>query len=490
MFIEVLSKTREVSSRSIWPSKQKYFKSHYYIYSVHNYAMAEDSGSSEVSFNDVVPLPFRILFIIQLGVYLWYLIIYFCTYYSKLNILHLLNLSYSSHNYAQLDDRLPGTGEFATTVNAERVENQVLLKGVWSNLRSISIYNFIGYSIYLIAQLKYDDPEKENTNPIIVLLYKGTPIVCFLYLFFRLFYQSSSNTSSQSIGQYRVFTTIKRVLLGNINSSTMRTNDILISDTLTSYSKVINDFGLFVWGTYYSSGTPYNIKLEFVILCIPTFIRIKQCWYEYRSTKKLLHFLNLLKYSTAVGPLIVNLLIKTTLKVLSPDNNEQLRENEILARLTKLNAWWYFFSVINSTYTFIWDVKMDWDFGLFDVFFKSQKVSNYRILRPAHQLIYGNIVGYYCIILIDFILRFLWVLKLFIRNEVEDLYMVNKMGAFLFGSDAFSLGYLVVEILEIFRRWLWCFVKLESDWVKLQSVNNLENIEMTNTETKESQRWD
>ncbi|CUM48672.1 unnamed protein product [Debaryomyces tyrocola] len=447
--------------------------------------MANQSEASGVHFNDFVPLPFRILFIIQLGVYLWYSIIYLCTYCSRLNILELLNLSYSSHNYTQLDRRLPSTGEYETTLAAERIENQLLLKGVWTTLRSITLYNFVGYCLYLVIQLKYDDPEQENQNAIVSFLYKMIPVVVFLYIFFKVFYQSGSKTTSKSIGQYRVYTTIKRILLGRINSTTMRTNDILISDTLTSYGKVINDFGLFVWTNYYTSESPYNIKLEFIILCIPTFIRIKQCWYEYSSTKNMLHFLNMVKYTTAIGPLIIKLLIKMTLQTLSPDNNEQLKENEVLVRLTKLNAWWYFCSVLNSTYTFIWDVKMDWGFGLFDIFFKSNKLGNYTLLRPSHQLIYGNIFGYYCVILIDFILRFLWIFRLFITNEVENRFMVNKLGAFLFGSDSFSLGYVVVEVLEIFRRWLWCFIKLESDWVKLQETINPDDIEMTNIDKRD-----
>lgn len=448
--------------------------------------MANQSEASGVHFNDFVPLPFRILFIIQLGVYLWYSIIYLCTFYSRLNILELLNLSYSSHNYTQLDRRLPSTGEYETTIPAERIENQLLLKGVWTTLRSITLYNFVGYCLYLVIQLKYDDPEQGKQNAIVSFLYKMIPVVVFLYLFFKIFYQSGSKTNAKSVGQYRVYTTIKRILLGRINSTTMRTNDILISDTLTSYGKVINDFGLFVWANYYKSESPYNIKLEFIILCIPTFIRIKQCWYEYSSTKNMLHFFNMVKYTTAIGPLIINLLIKMTLQTLSPDNNEQLKEDEVLVRLTKLNAWWYFCSVLNSTYTFIWDVKMDWGFGLFDIFFKANKIRNYTLLRPSHQLVYGNIIGYYCVILIDFILRFLWIFRLFITNEVENRFMVNKLGAFLFGSDSFSLGYVVVEVLEIFRRWLWCFIKLESDWVKLQVTINPDDVEMTNIDKRDT----
>lgn len=437
--------------------------------------MAEESGTTALVLDNVVPLPFRILFSIQLGVYLWYLVVYFCTRHSRLNILQLLNLSYSNHNYSQLDHHLPSTGEFQATIPADRAENQLLIKGIWNANKAIAIYNSLGYFFFMMIQLKYDINNEDTNNIIISFIYHIIPIISLVAIVVKVFCKPNINT--KSIGQFRVYTSVKRILLGRINSSTMRTNDILISDTLTSYSKVLNDIGLFLW-TYYYSKDPYSIHIEFIILCIPTMIRMKQCWFEYTTTKKVPHLLNMIKYSTALGPLLINLLIKMTLRVLAPNNNEQVEKDDVLPRLNSLNSWWYFFAVLNSTYSFIWDVKMDWGFGLFNFGSAAQKVSNFTLLRPSHQLVYGSIPGYYCIIFIDFVLRYLWVFKLYIIGNTSQETLINKVAAFLFAGDSLSAGYLTVEILEIFRRWLWCFIKLESDWVKLQETSTFEDIEL------------
>ena len=141
---------------------------------------------------------------------------------------------------------------------------------------------------------------------------------------YKLFFKNSYS----SPGQIRIFTTIKRIIRGNINSQTMRTNDILISDSLVSYSRVINDLGLVIWNYWFDSNIGYNYKFESMILSIPTWIRIKQCWYEYKLTGKTQHLFNLIKYSTGLGPLLINVLLKRML--LNATEQEKPVENYYL----------------------------------------------------------------------------------------------------------------------------------------------------------------
>ena len=42
---------------------------------------------------------------------------------------------------------------------------------------------------------------------------------------------------------------------------------------------------------------------------------------------------------------------------------------ELLLKLNHLNNWLYFALAVNSTYSFIWDIKMDWHLELFDGLF-------------------------------------------------------------------------------------------------------------------------
>ncbi|KAG7661158.1 ERD1 [[Candida] subhashii] len=428
----------------------------------------QQGETQQILFNDFIPLPFRILFLIQLGTGFWFVLVTLCFNFTSLNILQLLNLSYTSHNYVQLHERVLTSvvhGEFATTVPAENQENSRLIRGIWNDFKSIAIVNTICWILFKLT------PDQE----LFKFVKHGIPVVAFGYLIYRLFYRST-NTS----GQIRMYTTMKRILLGGINSMTMRSNDILISDSMVSYAKVLNDFGLYIWNYYYSSEIPYNYHLEFGILCIPIAIRMRQCWVEYKLTNQDQHIYNLIKYATGLGPLLVNVLIKSTLL---HDNDSGEREI-LMNKLTNLNRWWYFTSAINSTYSFIWDVKMDWNLELFDFLFQFNKKTNpyYRFQILRNRLAFDNKAIYYIIIVVDFILRFIWILKLFIINEemkMDNIPYLYIFSTFLFGYDAYSFGYTVIELLEIYRRWFWCFIKLESDWIKLKiNESEYEEIEL------------
>lgn len=423
-----------------------------------------------VTFVGLVPLPYRILLTLQIGLAFWYILVSYFYRSKYINILQLLNLSYSSHNYSTLDTidhaSTAVSGEFHTTIPADIKENGQLLAGIRSTIKQTLIPNVISFIFIKFVQLNFVI-DNDEPHVIAMLIFNIVPLVTILYTLVKLFgYSNSFN----AYGQYRTYTTVKRILLGGINSATMRTNDILISDSLTSYSKILNDFVLFVWMSSYSSIKPYSIKLEFFILIIPGLIRMKQCWFEYKLTNQRQHFFNLLKYSSGLYPLFIALLIKTNLQYINPNaEKDDLDQLQIIQHLRKLNFFWYVASIVNSTYSFIWDIRMDWGFQLFEPVFNFNKNINFHVLRPSSLLVFKNLYVYYAVILIDFVLRYLWIFKLFIvREPIEKFSKFNHLGQFLFGNDIFSFGYFTVEFLEIFRRWLWCFFKLESDWIKLQ----------------------
>lgn len=389
---------------------------------------------SDLIFDTIIPLPYRILFLIQLGHLLWYLIVYGCYIINHMNVLQLINMSYSSHNYSQLGEHLQ-LGELATITNAEFKENDRLLMGIWSNLKIISINTILSFVTYKAFQFFFD-------QPVIHLI----PLFTILLISYKIFIKSE-----KSVGKLRIFSTMKRILLGNINSHQMRTNDILISDSLVSYAKVLNDIGIFIWH-YFVSEANYNNLMEFLVLCSPSFIRIRQCYNELSLTGQQSHLLNLIKYASGILPIFMNFLIKWNI-----DGD--------VATLKSLSNAWYVFLFITSTYSFIWDVKMDWGFNTIDYLLGN----NSYIIRNPNKLVYRKPV-YFSAIFLDFVLRYLWVLKLCIGQELT----IQRVGQFLFGYDAFSFGYCLIETLEIFRRFMWCFFKLENDWFKLET-----DIEMT-----------
>lgn len=106
-----------------------------------------------------------------------------------------------------------------------------------------------------------------------------------------------------------------------------------------------------------------------------------------------------------------------------------------------------FFVALNSFYSFYWDVAKDWDLNLFSSSAKrnnSEHPYGLRLNRHFH----ANIM-YYAAIVINFLLRFTWILKLSPHldhfNDLEG-------------------GIFTMQILEVFRRWIWIFLRVEAEW--------------------------
>lgn len=404
---------------------------------------------AETSLNEVLPLPFRVALLFQLGVHLWYAMVWVCYRVYDVNCLALLDLSYSSHNYA-LDGQNTGLvyGELATILPAELKENLSLLLGIKAT--GSKLFSALAFSLVCYWLCKaVISPEFFLFAPIVNLLFLFITVYSF-YVVFR---------PGKTIGQQRVHSSIKRILIGNINSATMRTNDIFFSDTLTSYAKVLNDLMCFVWITFVTSDSLYNTRVEALVLAFPQLVRMKQCYYEYKVCNQRQQMFNFFKYAALLGPILVNMLIKLNMLRLA-STGETTTDS-----LDRLNTWWYISSTVSSLYLFVWDVRMDWGYGLFE-FYKSRR--HYEPLRVG-RLVFGRRAIYFSIIFIDFVLRFIWLFKMFVIVETEiELGLRHRVGNFLFGYNFLLLGYLILETLEIFRRWLWCFLKWEHDLSKLQ----------------------
>ena len=117
------------------------------------------------------------------------------------------------------------------------------------------------------------------------------------------------------------------------------------------------------------------------------------------------------------------------------------------------------FVLINSFYSFYWDVAKDWDLTLFS--------SNRDRHDPEHP--YGLRRNryfhakqmYYIAIGIDFFLRCTWSIKLSPHldhfNDLEG-------------------GIFSMEFLEVIRRWMWIFFRVETEWVRNNKGPALDDI--------------
>lgn len=106
------------------------------------------------------------------------------------------------------------------------------------------------------------------------------------------------------------------------------------------------------------------------------------------------------------------------------------------------------FVLINSFYSFYWDVAKDWDLTLFSPSERDNLEYPYGLRR--HRFFHANEI-YYGVIAMDLMLRCTWSLKL---SPHLDHFNDLEGGIFL------------MEALEVFRRWVWIFFRVETEWGK------------------------
>ena len=96
---------------------------------------------------------------------------------------------------------------------------------------------------------------------------------------------------------------------------------------------------------------------------------------------------------------------------------------------------------MSTLYTYSWDIRMDWRLGKC-----AHKGLRYRML-------YNSKSFYYVAIILDAVLRFLWVVSL-----------APKGGSTFFGTTSFYLDPFL-GALEISRRGMWSIIRMESQQI-------------------------
>lgn len=242
---------------------------------------------------------------------------------------------------------------------------------------------------------------------------------------------------------------LKRVLIGSIDRD-LRFGDLLLSDALTSYAKVLADLWItacmfFSPNITTTSKPDRNCGGTFIVplvIALPSIIRLRQCIIEYLRapksavTERRNHLLNSLKYSSAF-PVIILSAFQRGYDPATP----HLLSQASLSRL------WVLFVIINSFYSFYWDVAMDWDLSLFSSKDRSNPehpwgLRQTRMFKPATL--------YYVAIVLNLLLRTTWSFRL--SPHLDHL-------------QELEVGIFVMQALEVFRRWMWTFLRIEKEWV-------------------------
>lgn len=99
---------------------------------------------------------------------------------------------------------------------------------------------------------------------------------------------------------------------------------------------------------------------------------------------------------------------------------------------------WIFFAVLSTLYSFVWDIKKDWNLG----------DTRYRFLRE--KLIFKKDQWYYAAIVSDFGLRCMWVFT--ISGSVVNHFDIKR--------EAFKF---LIYLLEVIRRCIWNLLRMENE---------------------------
>lgn len=248
-------------------------------------------------------------------------------------------------------------------------------------------------------------------------------------------------------GRRRFLATLRRISIGGLaEPRDGKFGDIILADALTSYAKIIADLFvalcMFVTPGYSATGRPDRSlpgNLVPFLVAIPSLIRLRQCLIEYFRVRRApyhpasgwggQHLANALKYSTAF-PVII---LSTMLSRGPPSSSLKLA--------------WFCASLLNSLYTFYWDVAKDWDLTLFD---SKERNSPEHPTGLRRRIVFPPWT-YYAVIVGDFVLRFSWAFRL---------------GPGLTRLPDGEGTVFLLQALEVFRRWVWIFFRIETEWVR------------------------
>ncbi|CAA6657777.1 unnamed protein product [Spirodela intermedia] len=223
-------------------------------------------------------------------------------------------------------------------------------------------------------------------------------------------------------------------------------SDFFLADILTSMSKVLSDLersvcrmvnkqvATIAWFEADSICGSHAVAIP-LVLVLPYLFRLFQCLRQYRDTKEKTCLFNALKYSTAVP--VIGL--------------SALKYHVFAERWASFyRPLWLLSSVVNSLYSFYWDISRDWDLSVFSRIFK------FKNPNLVSSVFYGRAWIFYWVIGSNLVLRCTWTYKL--SAHLRHNY----------------LTVFTITALEILRRFQWVFFRVENEWNKMNLKPSLQ----------------
>ncbi|KAG6332703.1 hypothetical protein ID866_6384 [Astraeus odoratus] len=279
---------------------------------------------------------------------------------------------------------------------------------------------------------------------------------------------------------------VERCLFATSNSP-IYFSDVIFADILTSYAKVLGDVWLSFWmllpGGSMLSIPSHEGWYQWILptlMSLPYTIRLRQCFIEYRSPTNTSRrpLLNMIKYASSFPVIFLSAAQRLVVSDFVETHGEPTMQGAWYGRHSLFKLW-LFAAVTNSLYSFWWDLTNDWGFDLLQLrTARSRGRPPWTLLPSMHQrerparrpssttsvnfsaptyayglrpvLLYPLPV-YPLIVFLNLVLRMTWSIKL-----SSHLHLHSEGSTVIFW----------LEIAEVLRRWLWVFLRVEWELVK------------------------
>ncbi|KAH7919321.1 EXS-domain-containing protein [Leucogyrophana mollusca] len=441
------------------------------------------NANDDVPFAVTFPLPFRVLFMVGLGIVGWA---------TNLHGLHLQSIDADAalelrpaQNYLPL-----GSSLTSTTSPASPYYKPVYRLFTW-----YSLWCFLAWVLFRAST---------QSNVFLVDIFRYIPAVCSLGVLIVLI-------CPFDIFQRRVrdaFLLAATRCLLPATDKPIHFSDVVFADVFTSFAKVLGD----VWLSFcmlLPGGSLLTLPSQEnwtqwilpTVMSIPYFIRLRQCLIEHKSPVNTSQrpLFNAVKYATAFPVIFLSAAQRIAVSELVEAKGDQVTRQAWHGE-HPLFRLWLLAAAVNSLYSFWWDITNDWGLDLLKPRSSQSRGRPPRALmlpslhskaaslngsprlapdpivdgsttlasspsamnRPAvqrhHPYPYGlravllyPLPVYPLIIFFNLVLRLTWSIKL-----SSHLHSYSEGSALIFW----------LEMAEVLRRWMWVFIRVEWEVVK------------------------
>ncbi|KAI0001338.1 EXS family-domain-containing protein [Russula compacta] len=449
-----------------------------------------DNELDDLSFFIAFPLPFRVLFLAGAGILAW------------ATNLHGLRGS-------PTPSPLPVDGRHAHGTLKTSADSTTVAP--WSPVYRLTICYVLwcsgAWALYRSAT---------HGSAGLVDFFKYIPAVCALVILIFMF---SPYDVMHKRERDAFILSVKRCISSPINHR-VHFSDVIFADIFTSYAKVLGDVWLSLCmllpgGSLLSTPTQHGWYRWILptLMSLPYLVRFRQCIVEYMSPSNDSRrpLWNALKYASSFPVIFLSAAQRLVVSELVAKKGDEVGEDAWRDEY-QLFRLWLLAALINSMYSFWWDVTNDWGFDLlqfspkFNRFRQSRaqvhpitleseesvtsprnnmtspspappRVSSHP--RPVGVHPYGlrprllyPLPVYPLAIFINLVLRLTWSVKL-----------SSHLHARAQGEGSFFIFW--VEVAELVRRWVWVFIRVEweivrraQDGVKRAKLSNESGVDM------------